>query len=783
LVAAYYATGKLGLFFATAHGNVTLIWLPAGIVLAALMAWGWRCIPGIMLGALLTNFISSNSPVFALAAMMGSTLSAIAGAWLLWKAIGFHREMDRVMDMLGLVGLASALATMLAATLGVAGFCAAGFMPWHAYRELWWRWWVGDAMGVLMVAPLLFTLRITKVRGVRWRPVIQLVAILLGGLVFSTLAFIEGNLMESRLAMLLALPFMVLAAFRFGPSGVAMVNFVVAAAAATQIARSTPRLDPRWMDEPMTILWFFMVVCGITAQVIASALRQRQRSEELFRSLVETSPDGITIMDMEGCLTFASPRTAAMFGYGSPGNMLGRNILDLFATDSREQGILLQQQLRRGQPVNATERSAARADGACFWAESSGQVLRDADGKPSAMFLITRNITDRKRLEQEWHQAQKMEAIGRLAGGVAHDFNNLLMVIGGQARLLLRNLTAQDPGWKRAEAIRQAANRAAGITRQLLTLGRKQRVQVVPVSLGSLLAEISSLLHNVVGEKVRLALVPPLRTVVIEADPMQLQQVLINLVANARDAVSEGGSISVETETLSVAEADPLHGKLPAGDYVAIHIRDNGHGMGAEVKAHLFEPFFTTKKDGKGTGLGLSTAYGIIRQFGGHISVQSETEKGATFSVVLPLSKEAPLPLRPEGGAPPLPASKIGEGKTILLVEDDLNVRPVIREMLEYHAFRVVEAGNGQEALDLLRSSSERVALVLSDVVMPGMNGDQLAEIVGQTWPDLRVILMSGYASDVIRSGDLIRKGHLLLAKPLDEEALLSQIRAILSSR
>jgi PAS domain S-box-containing protein len=781
-VLAYYGTGQLGLFFATAHGNVTLIWLPAGIALAAYAGWGARALPGILLGALLTNFLSSGSPVFALSAMAGSTLSAVAGSTLLRRTVRFDPDMNRVMDMLGLVGLASALATTLAATLGVAGFCASGLMPWHAYRELWWRWWVGDAMGVLMVAPLLFTLRVTRLRGVRWRTVGLLALILLGGFAFGTLAFHEGPFLESRLAMLLTLPFMVLAAFRFGPPGVAMVNFTVAAAAAAQIAYATPRLDPRWMDEPMTLLWFFMVVCGLTAQVIASALRQRRSSEELFHSLVDASPDAITIMDLEGRLTFASPRAAAMFGFGDSDDMLGRDLSALLAPEPRDRDALLGR-LRKGRAVEPTEHPAARRDGARFWAESSGQALRNPDGRPRATFLITRDISARKRLEQEWHLAQKMDAVGRLAGGVAHDFNNLLMVIGGQARLLLRGLAPEDPSWRRAEAIRQAAHRAAAITRQLLTLGRRQITQAVPVDLGALLADAIPLLENLVGEKVRLAFTPLPAPAVVEVDPMQFQQVLLNLVANARDASPDGASIALDARRLAIPATDPLRPKLASGDCVAVRVRDEGHGMSAEVMAHLFEPFFTTKAGGRGTGLGLSTAYGIVKQFGGHIAVESQPGKGSAFTVLLPLSGNAPLGAPPSAPSRPPEPPADAPPPTLLLVEDDPAVRPVIRDMLEHHGFRVLLASNGNEALERLREAVGRVDLMLSDVVMPGMNGDQLADVVSRAWPAVRVILMSGYASDVIKSGDLIRKGHLLLTKPLDEHELVSQVRATLAQR
>ncbi len=1043
LALAYVVTGKLGLFFATTHGSVTLIWMPAGIALAALVFRGAPCIPGVMLGAFLIDYYSgSGSVFFALIAMAGSTLSACAGAFFLRRVIGFRPEMDRVKDMLGLLGLASALSTTLAATFGVAALCLAKGISRSNFPHIWVDWWVGDAMGILMVAPVLFTLKGLSLRGCNHRRVIEMAAILAGASVFSVAAFIESNPPESKLAMLLTIPFMILAAFRFGPPGVAMVNFAVAATATAEIAHSTERVCNHWMEKPMIILWFFIMVGGMTAQVMVAALMQRRRSEEslraseeryrrlyngtpamlhsidregricsvsdawlatlgysrdevlgryaadfltkdsrrqavetilpeffrtgvcqnvsyqmmtkdgrvidvllsavgerdvsgkmfrsltvinnvtervrmenelrqsrdrfsqiaensreliwevdadglytyvngvceqllacrreemigkmhfhdlappqsreaskrnildlirrgepfhdvivtvqtrdgrmvwlsvsgvpvldgekkllgyrgagvditarreaeerirrseeLFRSVVETSPDGITITNMEGRLTFASPKALLMFGYKSLKEVLGRNIMEFIAPDFHGKAAALLADLCRGRSVKTTECPAMKQDGARFWIESSGQVLRNDADNPSAMLFIMRNITERKQLEEEWHQAQKMDAVGRLAGGVAHDFNNLLMVIGGQARLLLRNLGKEDPNRKRAEAIRQASDQAALITRQLLTLSRKQTVQIVPVDLAALLSEIDALLHNVAGEKVKLVAIHPTGDAIVEADPLQLQQVLINLVSNARDAVSNGGTIRIEMDSLSITEFDPLHPDLPTGEYLTLHVRDNGQGMGPDVKARLFEPFFTTKSKGKGTGLGLSTAYGIVRQFGGMISVQSEIGSGSTFSVVLPRSKRTPSPLRPGIAATSLSNPGAGTRGTILLVEDDHDVRATVREMLENNSFRVIEAAGGHEALGLLQSFSDTVHLMLTDIMMPVMNGDQLTEIVRKLRPEMRVIFMSGYASDVIHRDDLTRKGHRLLHKPVDEEELVGQIRMVL---
>jgi len=380
-------------------------------------------------------------------------------------------------------------------------------------------------------------------------------------------------------------------------------------------------------------------------------------------------------------------------------------------------------------------------------------------------------------LENALSEAQKMEAVGRLAGGVAHDFNNLLMVVSGAADLLERDRHLPPQPREFVHMIRDAADRGASLTRQLLAFSRKQVLQPKIVNLNTVVGDADKLLRRLIGEDIELCtrLCPDLG--VIKADPGQMEQVIMNLVVNARDAMPAGGKIIIETKPAEVSEAEAASLlSFRPGRYVLLLVSDNGCGMDAETKLHLFEPFFTTKDPGKGTGLGLATVYGIIRQSGGFIQVDSKPGEGATFRIYLPENRERKLPAAQSAPA----ADKTSQGETILLVEDDEQVRKMVRLALESGRYKVLEARDGQEALHLHENCREPIHLLLTDVIMPHLSGNQVAERLTRARPDLKVVFMSGYTDDSALHDQVVRSGQPFLQKPFSPVTLQKKLREVL---
>ncbi len=400
------------------------------------------------------------------------------------------------------------------------------------------------------------------------------------------------------------------------------------------------------------------------------------------------------------------------------------------------------------------------------------------EGRLVGILGIGRDVTERVQLEQQLRQAQKMEAVGRLAGGIAHDFNNILTAITGYADLLLEDLGATDPRRQDADEIHKAADRAAGLTRQLLAFSRQQVLQPTVLEVNKLVSDLEKMLRRLLGEDVELGTRLAPTTGRVKADPGQLEQVIMNLAVNARDAMPNGGKLTLETGNVDLDGAYAAdHYPARAGPFVMLAVSDTGIGMSEETQVHMFEPFFTTKEKGKGTGLGLATVYGIIKQSGGFIWVYSEVGHGTTFKLYLPRVEE----LAERASQPAQAPARAARGtETVLVVEDEAPVRSVARQVLERHGYTVLEAPSAEAALDIVARYSGTIHLLLTDVVMPGLNGRELANRLAGLRPDAKVIFMSGYTDDAVTRHGVLEPGSAYVQKPFTPDAIARKVREVL---
>jgi PAS domain S-box-containing protein len=513
---------------------------------------------------------------------------------------------------------------------------------------------------------------------------------------------------------------------------------------------------------------------------LAGIALERERAEAAVREsnrqlagVIQTSPIPMWVLDVAGQVTTWNAAAERVFGW-SAAEVMGRTLPLVSPDELHEFRANLGRAFEGG--FTGIEVVRRRKDGSRAEISLSAAPLRDVRGEIQGVITVAVDMTEHKRLEAELQQLQKLEAIGRLAGGVAHDFNNLLTIISGRTELLLRRLAPGDGARRDVELIHKTGSRAAALTRQLLAFGRRQILNPKVLDLNELVGGTASMLQRLVREDIAFVFVPGPRLARIEADPGQIEQVLVNLVVNSSDAMPNGGRLVLETANVVLDEARARpHGTARAGRYVRLAVTDTGLGMTPEVRARIFEPFFTTKEAGKGTGLGLATVYGVVTQSGGHIEVESEPGRGTTFSIVLP-AVDAP----PDDEAAADVQGDIARGtETILVVEDEHDVRELTREILIGAGYTVLEAEDAIAALTLARAR-ERIDLLLTDVVMPGSSGRRLAEELARMHPEARTLYMSGYTDAEIVHHGVLRPGTELIEKPFTSAGLTRRVRAVL---
>ncbi|MFB3923630.1 MAG: PAS domain S-box protein [Terriglobia bacterium] len=510
-------------------------------------------------------------------------------------------------------------------------------------------------------------------------------------------------------------------------------------------------------------------------QQAEKALRE---SERRFRQLANSLPQLVWSCAPDGPCDFLSQQWVDYTGIPEQ-SQLGFAWLEQLHPEDRERAMTAwNTAVAAGSDFHAEFR-IRRKDGAFRWFDTRAVRVCDAAGRTAKWFGSNTDVTDRKQLEDQLRQAQKMEAVGRLAGGVAHDFNNLLTVINGYGGLLLNRLEEGSSFRRYVEEVCKAGDRAASLTRQLLTFSRQQVLEPRVLDLNGIVANIEKMLRRVIGEDIELATVLAPDLGAIKADPSQLEQVLLNLAVNSRDAMPRGGKLTIRTSNCLLREPfGHRHGELPPGNYAVLEVSDTGCGMNAETEAHLFEPFFTTKEQGKGTGLGLAIVYGVVKQSGGSVSVASEEGKGTTFTIYFPHAGESAV--LEEAVESRRVLSRGSE--TILLVEDEERVRSLVHSVLEASGYVVLAAKHGQEALAVMKEHPKPVQLVVTDVVLPEMSGPELVAQLAPLKPDLKILYMSGYTEDAVQIRGLISPGVAYLQKPFTPEKLTHRVREVLDT-
>jgi PAS domain S-box-containing protein len=511
------------------------------------------------------------------------------------------------------------------------------------------------------------------------------------------------------------------------------------------------------------------------------ALRQ---SEEKYRNVLENIEDGYYEVDIAGNFTFFNDSMCQIYGYPRE-ELMGMS--DRQYTDQENAKKLFQafnKVYRTGESTEELDWEIIRKDGARRSIEASVSLIEDSSGNRIGFRGLIRDVTERKRAEEEkatlqeqLRQSQKIEAIGRLAGGIAHDFNNLLTVIKGYSQLSLIELKEGDPLKGNIEEVKKAADRAADLTRQLLAFSRRQILEMRVLDLNTVLRDLDKMLHRLIGEDIELVTVFTDDLGRVKTDPGWVEQIIMNLAVNARDAMPSVGKLTIETANVELDGAYARdHIAVTPGRYVMLSVSDTGVGMTPEVRQQVFEPFFTTKEKGKGTGLGLSTVYGIVKQSGGNIWVYSEPGQGTTFKIYLPRVDEPLEEIKERVVKEELPHGS----ETILVVEDEEEVRKLAVRILQRQGYTVLDAPDGDGALVICGERKDPIHLILTDVVMPGMSGRQLADRLGSFHPEMKVLYMSGYTDNAITHHGVLEKGMNYIQKPFTVDGLIRKVREVL---
>jgi PAS domain S-box-containing protein len=766
--------------------GVSVWYPPVALLVAGCIIWGSRAVIPVFAAALVfaARFAGPADPLWRVVTVSLALKLVYAAAVMVLRRLDFNTAFPRPRDVALFAGV-MAVAAIVAASLGTLDAMADGSVSRALAPQALLIFWLGDFVAVLALTPALLAAAWWWQR--RSRPA-------------SAQRASRRVTVSHDFALLLSIPLVLWLAFGLAPQlgflayvicfiplgWTAIVHGIRGAAALTAVIDVAAIVIlhlsgalPRDNLELQT----FIASLAVTGLFLGSVADERERgrvllaqSERRYRALIDLLPDPL-VVHRDGKILFANETAARTFGVPSPASLIGIRLTDMADPSSRALVASRVARLASGEALGVAEHRFRRVDGTHghIDLEAASTPIPFADGEAS--LTIARDVTERKRLEEELRHAQRMESVGRLAGGVAHDFNNLLTIIISYGQLLLAELEPGAVTREYAQEAVDAAARAAALTRQLLAFSRKQVLQPKPVHLNAVVEGTEKLLRRLLGPDVTVSVALGADAGVVVADPTQLDQVIVNLAVNARDAMPNGGTLAITTGAVTTVAGDPRWPALPPGRYAKLAVRDTGSGMDDAVRARIFDPFFTTKEASRGTGLGLSTVYGIVTQAGGSIFVESAVGSGTEFTVLLPTrdgedhadDSSAARPRRRRAGA---------AGTRVLLVEDDEHVRMATRRMLVAAGYDVTDAADGRSALDCYDRGEPRFAVIVTDMSMPVMDGRELARTIRARGDRVPIVMMSGFV-DPLHAIDI--EGLSLLQKPLDVDVLVTAVESALS--
>ncbi|HKV70792.1 MAG TPA: MASE1 domain-containing protein [Gemmatimonadales bacterium] len=773
--------------------GIALVWPASGFLLALLILsrrreWVW-----VLAGAWIGNAIADRQhSASVLAVVVGATANSfesLVAALVVRRIAGRLVTLERLRDVWAMFGGAVLLSNAFTALVGDITLHGLGGM---SFWLGWLAWWAGDGMGMLLVGvPILAWAGLVRARH-RLHPsrVIEglLVTIAIGVLGYATRTRPLGGAGSLSLYPYLPFPLLLWAGVRLGPAAASTAVLMLAAVTELNAARGLSPFGQGATAAEVQVLemYLYLGLASLSALAPAATLGERRAAEEKlrsserrFRQMAEHIAEAFFVVEVAGGqILYVSPTWGEI--WGRPMSEAYDPQIWFKAIHPDDQAALAtdREAIRQGHPTTSVFR-VVRPDGGVRWVRGRAFPVRDDRGAVYRMVGVSEDITALRQSEDRLAQAQKLEGVGQLAGGIAHDFNNLLTVILSHTELLLTEAATQDPKRHDLETIGQAARSAAQLTRQLLLFSRKEVLRPEVLRLSDLITNVGKMLKRLIGEHIELATVLDPAAGSVRADPGSLEQVVVNLSVNARDAMPDGGKLLIEVRNVEFTAPAPSQSfPCPAGRYVSLVVSDTGTGMDDATKARAFEPFFTTKGPGKGTGLGLATVYGVVRQSEGYIVLESEPGKGTSFTIYLP---------RVDTPAAPATATVVDANprgtETILLVEDDASVRSLIQRLLVRLGYQVLVAPNGALALDLAATHQGSIHLLMTDVIMPGMSGRVLADRFAVIRPDARVLYMSGYTDDAIVHHGVLTARMAFLQKPVTPAALARRVREVLDKK